>query len=1073
MPLKDALALFVQQPGVTLGTKFARAFQEKMLDEGNYSPLLDELAAGDFQKAKLKIDFPAAKDGISYPAFQLDFDYFYQENEAESWGIVPALGIEALTTGSEGLAARLEEAIRVEFTAQKRLQAVQQIVATAWFQQAEVQQEEISLTFHSPAELSALQKDKKRELLPKTAEKLHLPNPVAYGRDEELGFLERILKSRFLRNVLIVGPPGIGKTALIWELAHRRERLGITAEIWETTASVLIKELTTDTGWQDNLSFLVKELNQSGDILFVRSLAELFEVGQYVGNDTSMAEYLRSFLSRGELTLITECTPEQRAHIEVRSPNFLSFFQIITLKEPPGIEDIIARKINDLAKIRGATVEPEAILEIIRLHRRFSPYSGMPGKPIRFLESILMNAPPEETSYAITRQSVLEGYCEESGMPAFMVNPELPMDLPGVRRFFDENVFGQEKATRAVADLLATVKMALSRTAKPIASFLFVGPTGVGKTELAKVLAQFMFGSRERLLRFDMSEYSTPWSVLRLVGQGHGTDGLLTSAVRREPFCVLLFDEIEKAAPSFYDLLLQILGEGRLSDSQGKLVNFCSAIIIMTSNIGAEKLQRGEIGWKTGARQRNLSDHFLKAVEENFRPEFVNRIDEIVAFEPLSQDTVRYVVEREIDQLKQREGIRFRHLDLEIADSALDLLAFKGYDARFGARHLQRTLRQELVAPLALTLNRYEYDEHLTVKIFAENDGLTIAGDCDPLGFDLLMEQWDKLTLADQTGDHRRRATAFLESPLYLRFLSDLDRLEGEKKLLNERFWEHSAKAALYSNLLNAKNTMTGLYESIQDAELEIALASMGHSPFNTDFSDRLKNWAAAYFQYKMDLYSLLYPRHNSIHFAVYGVEPERLLPFYLELFKQKGFQPATVKTVWFRENYLEELPLSQLPMPAEEEEELPEFLPETEKKPQPAYPKQDCSIESLAKMSFEPPRKGDRLYGFELVLNAPCIWLYLKDEKGIHQLEVNGAEMFFSVHTAQRAQKTPEEIHRLSFYKNVKPRRTLAGLQLTDKKLGLALEILPSRMVQIFVEKLDEQFKNLLDAAFSGEDLP
>ncbi|MEM1124086.1 MAG: AAA family ATPase, partial [Bacteroidota bacterium] len=180
-------------------------------------------------------------------------------------------------------------------------------------------------------------------------------------------------------------------------------------------------------------------------------------------------------------------------------------------------------------------------------------------------------------------------------MPSFIIDPAVPMDLTAIKQQFNDNVFGQEKAVDSIVNLLASVKTALTKTGKPIASFLFVGPTGVGKTELAKVLAQFMFGHRDKMVRFDMSEYADAYSVMRLTGLSYGSDGLLTAAVRRTPFCVLLFDEIEKAHTNFFDLLLQILSEGRLTDSSGRLVNFCSTIIIMTSNIGASNLQSNRI----------------------------------------------------------------------------------------------------------------------------------------------------------------------------------------------------------------------------------------------------------------------------------------------------------------------------------------------------------------------------------------------------------------------------------------------------------------------------------------------
>ena len=399
----------------------------------------------------------------------------------------------------------------------------------------------------------------------------------------------------------------------------------------------MIKELTGDTGWQDNLATLCAELTGTKNLLFIRNLLELFEVGQYQGNEVSMAEYLRAYISRGEISIISECSEEERARIELRSPNFLSFFQIIQVAEPKKeLEHIVLQKANDLAKDKNLQLHEEAIKESIRLHRRFQPYAGFPGKPIRFLESIILNKSPE-SSKVIGRKEVVQNFCEETGMPLFMVDPEVPMEPAKVKGKFNTQVFGQELAVEQVVDTLSAVKTALSRTGKPIASFLFVGPTGVGKTELAKILSAFMFGSTHRMVRFDMSEFSDPYSVMRLMGENYFADGLLTSAVRREPFCVLLFDEIEKAHPSFYDLLLQMLGEGRLSDSRGQLVNFCSTIIIMTSNIGAAGMQQTPISWKGERSADEVTAHFRSAVEKHFRPELFNRIDKVIPFEPLSR----------------------------------------------------------------------------------------------------------------------------------------------------------------------------------------------------------------------------------------------------------------------------------------------------------------------------------------------------------------------------------------------------------------------------------------------------
>ena len=348
-----------------------------------------------------------------------------------------------------------------------------------------------------------------------------------------------------------------------------------------------------------NMALLCQELSANSDILFIRNFLELFEVGKYIGNDVSMADYMRSYISRGEVSVITECTDEEFSRIQLKSPNYTSFFQVIKMEEPKkDLDEIIVKKVNSLAGKHSIKSDKDAIKETIRLNRRFTPYAGFPGKPIRFLESILINVNTKKR--LIDGQFIISSFCNETGMPQFMIDPEITLDVEKIKSRFNENVFGQEEAVESIANLMASVKTALTRTGKPIASFLFVGPTGVGKTEMAKVLAEFMFGSREKMLRFDMSEFSDPWSVLRLTGESYFKDGLLTSAVRREPFSVLMFDEIEKAHPDFFDLLLQILGEGRLTDSGGKLVNFCSTIIIMTSNIGAGSMHGSPIGWKQG-----------------------------------------------------------------------------------------------------------------------------------------------------------------------------------------------------------------------------------------------------------------------------------------------------------------------------------------------------------------------------------------------------------------------------------------------------------------------------------------
>ena len=633
-PLLDGKKMTINESTFKLSKEFREVFQHKILNEGDYISLMEQYSSGDHYKSEFLLQFKKAADGVSHPAFALELEYYYKDVEHGTWAIVPALGTEAFAEEEDDIEDCLRAAIKLQFLKKRKMPMLQEVVSVLWYEALEMIQHDINLSFHSLKELDNISDEKEEKLVSKIATRLTSGARVVYGREKELDLLIRAIKSKFNKNVILTGPSGVGKTALTWELARHLKKHNIHSNIWESTASVMIKELSGDTGWQHNLSLLCDELFKNNDILFVRNLLELFEVGKYVGNEVSIADYLRSFISRGEVVMITECTEEELARIQIKNPNYTNLFQIIKLSEPKAdLEKIITRKVRDIAKLRQISLEKEAILETVRLNKRYTPYAGFPGKPIRFLESLLINR--TEKTKRITRAEVIRSFCEETGLPLFMVDPQIPMDLKQVADRFKSTIFGQDQAVDSITGLLASIKTALMRVGKPIASLLFIGPTGVGKTEMAKLLAEFMFGNRDRMIRFDMSEFSDPYSVMRLTGESYFSNGLLTSAVRRDPFSVLLFDEIEKAHPDFYDLLLQILSEGRLTDSSGKLVNFCSCIIIMTSNIGAAGLQTNRIGMSSQVEMAEIRDHFLSAVQKHFRPELYNRIDQVIPFEPL------------------------------------------------------------------------------------------------------------------------------------------------------------------------------------------------------------------------------------------------------------------------------------------------------------------------------------------------------------------------------------------------------------------------------------------------------
>jgi len=1062
-PVLDNGVLWVNIPAPMMAGKFANSYQDKLLDKGEYFSLLDYYIQGSFEQKTVQVDFKAGKRQIAFRNLEVDFDYFIQSTERGYWAIVPALGVEAFTTEEEEIEEAIREAIRLDFMRNKRLNLLQDVISTLWFKEASLVSDVLDFRTYTPSEIANIQEEKKKELLPKVAQKVSIDKQVLFGYQKELDQLTDIIKGKYNKNVLIVGRSGVGKSTLVWELVHQARKRQITQGIWETTASTLIKELSGNTGWQENLALLCKELMQRGDILFIRNILELFEVGQYQGNTVSIADYLREYIARGEVTIISECTDEEFARIEARSPNYISNFQVIQLTEPKEeeeLERIILKKVESIAHTEQIIIEREAIKETIRLNKRYTPYSGFPGKPIRFLESILIGSKAKqkelkskEIDYILNRSEVIQSFCEETGMPPFMVDPAIPMELPKIEHFFSSNVFGQSHAIRILVDILASVKTALLRQGKPIASMLFVGPTGVGKTELAKVLAQFMFESRDKMIRFDMSEYSTPYAVARLTGESYFSDGLLTSAVRREPFCVLLFDELEKAHSSFNDLLLQILGEGRLTDSQGKVVNFCSAIIIMTSNIGAKKAQTGSIGWVDNGSEQQEAEHFTNEVRRFFRPEIFNRMDQVVPFGSLTKDVVRFVVEREVAMLKKREGMLHRNIEFRLSDNLYDYLSTKGYNPKYGARALQRTLREELIVPLSYQLNQYSFDEQLVIQVDIQKGELIIDVEADPLKLELMLEELTQNEYMDFASDLRQNIFRLFEGRYYIRLLSELDIMKRSKNRNSKKFWANEKLSKKYTNFLALQDKFEKHRIVCEANELEMALSSMGHRTLNTSVYGEMEEWDLAYFELKLELYGALKTEGCDLYLGLYGSEPKRLLEIYTKVCLEKNFE-WTARTVWFREEGYNKV--------IEVENEEGDVIKEKSK----VYTKKVFDLKDNNR--WKPEEKGDMLQGIELLIKGTGANLYFSEETGLHSIAIDEKNKFkYWVESQTEDFLTPDGIHRKSFFKTRnKARRTYSLYHLEDTILKFPKrELKPNSHLPYLIKMLDKAFVKKLDA--------
>jgi ATP-dependent Clp protease ATP-binding subunit ClpA len=538
-------------------------------------------------------------------------------------------------------------------------------------------------------------------------------------------------------SVLLVGPGDVGKSALTHEVAARLASGDVppalrNRRLIRLSANELVAGARYTGMWQDRARRLVAVARRTGAIIAMGDPQAIVDAGRWSESDNNLSRVLRPYMERGELRLICEATEEMVAAVSKREPSFVEAFHRIDLHEP---DPEAAREILRAAARRMEVNHEVEFLEAavdasLDLTRRFEPYRALPGKAVRLLEETAqLTAVDGERQ--LGREEVARGFAQRTGLPLSMLSDEIPLRAAEVRAFFEERVLGQQEAVEAMVDLIAVVKAALGDPTKPLGTLFLVGPTGVGKTELCKALAEYLFGSRDRVLRFDMGEYASGDAAPRLTGTAwdRHSEGELTRRVREQPFCVILLDEIEKAHPTVFDVLLPALGEGRLTDAAGRTADLRNAIVIMTSNLGVSRAGSGALGFADSAgdeidRQRN---HFVAEAERFFRPEFFNRIDRVLAFAPLDQDTIARIARREVGRLLLREGITRRQLLVEIDDEVITQLASAGFHPRYGARPLHREIERAVIQPLARLIVEELPDPGDLIRIRSRDDAITVA----------------------------------------------------------------------------------------------------------------------------------------------------------------------------------------------------------------------------------------------------------------------------------------------------------------------------------------------------------
>lgn len=821
----------------------------------------------------------------------------YAREDGYQQAYIPALGIAVLSKKASDFAERIEKEIIAALRRDGYLKSLKNLRWLERIENVSLQTEEIAVTLPTAKQRAIAaenETDEEKSVLEEAATNLtKIKLNAAYETEKQTAVLAEIFRAKQAGSVLLIGAAGVGKTAIFHEMVRRRTDFGLSeTEFWATSGARLIAGQTGFGMWQERCQRMIAEAKKRRAILHLGNLIELTEVGKSDASTQGIASFLRPKIARGEITTVAECTPEQLPLLERRDPQLLAAFQQIKIEEPDRQTSLkilaaVAAEFNDGA----AKKHLAAIKTVDALHRRFSTYSAFPGRPVRFTRNILRE---KNRPDALSAAEIYKAFSNETGLPEMLLNDDIKLDLDETAEFFAGKVIGQNAAVRLITNLIATVKAKLTRPQKPIASLLFIGPTGVGKTELTKSLAEFFFSDAARLIRFDMSEFSNALAVQRLIGGTGEAEGLLTARVREQPFSVVLLDEFEKADASFFDLLLQILGEGRLTDARGRVADFTNSIIVMTSNLGASEFQRGKSGFVNDARSRTAAvKHFDSAVRAFLRPEIYNRLDRIVPFAPLDEKTVRQIARLEIEKLKRRDGLRFRSVKLEIGDAVLNHLATTGYDIRYGARPLKRAVERELLAPLAAELNRRAADEKLTVNCSLENGEIRLAfvAETEPKKRSainsLLAAQ------AEQSAELRRTMQKFTAS-YRLTELSDeiyqiarLRAIEMRGKWISDEDKARIERQPKIENFLASLKSFGAAVNRFEDAILlEIYGKTAGE---NTNHAAEIAAQKTTLQTHLSELLSLQYPHPNTIKLALFSENSAalwQLLRLYRAAFK-------------------------------------------------------------------------------------------------------------------------------------------------------------------------------------------
>ena len=623
------------------------------------------------------------------------------------------------------------------------------------------------------------------------------------GRNREIERVMQILSRRTKNNPVLIGEPGVGKTAIVEGLAQRVVANDVPENLqgknlYTLDLGALVAGSRYRGDFEERLKKVLKEIKSRGDIiLFIDEIHTLVGAGAAEGA-IDAASILKPMLARGELQTIGATTLEEYRKYLEKDSALERRFQPVQVDEPsiPDTIDILrglkdryeahhSVRFTDQAIVSAANLAdrylsdrflPDKAIDLIdeagsrmRIHRtsdipeiteldeklanvRRNKADALSGENYEqaatlrdeerglLTERAVQEAEAAEDAWVIDEEEIAEVLAQWTGIPVHRLTEEETARLVQMEGELHKRIIGQHDAITAVSKAIRRTRAGLKDPRRPSGSFIFLGPSGVGKTETAKALTEFLFGNEDALIQLDMSEYMEKHTVSRLVGSppgyvGYDEGGQLTEAVRRKPFSVVLFDEIEKAHPDVFNTLLQILEEGRLTDAQGRTVDFKNTVIIMTSNLGTRDLHKRAVGFHADSEEityEYMKERVTEELKKHFRPEFINRLDEIIVFHELTMEEIKQIVDLMLERV--REQLKGQHLDLALTDSAKSYLGQEGYDPELGARPLRRAIQRLLEDPLSerVLMGDFKAGTTILVSYDEEADELTFEGISSP-----------------------------------------------------------------------------------------------------------------------------------------------------------------------------------------------------------------------------------------------------------------------------------------------------------------------------------------------------